>query len=132
VILQPCPGLVEQVERGELESERTMHLLESYLRPVLAEGADTIVLGCTHYPFLAAQIRAVVGETVSILDSGDAVARQVERTVCLAGAQTPSVGPKESFLTTGDPVQARALISRLWGAAVEVQAMPLEAKCEQA
>jgi glutamate racemase len=132
VILRPCPGLVELVERGELASERTMLLLESYIRPVLAAGADTIVLGCTHYPFLENQIRAIAGPAVAILDSAEAVARQVERRTRQVRSGAPSTRPKDAFFTTGDPGPARVLISKLWGAAVDVQALPVHSARGQA
>ncbi|MBF0468034.1 MAG: glutamate racemase, partial [Desulfamplus sp.] len=57
VLLQPCPGLVEQVERAELSTMLTRSLLFSYISPLLEKGADTIVLGCTHYPFLGQTIQ---------------------------------------------------------------------------
>lgn len=126
VILQPCPGLVEQVERGDLASERTLVLLESYVRPVVAAGADTLVLGCTHYPFLAEQIRGVAGPGVAILDSAEAVARQVQRRITPVRPGLPISGPKDRFLTTGEPGPARALISQLWGTPVDVHALPAE------
>lgn len=124
IILQPCPGLVEQVERGELNSEETMDMLKSYILPVCAAGADTLVLGCTHYPFLQPQIRAIVGNSVTILDSAQAIARQVERTIYQSRALTPSPGPREIFLTTGEPGPSRALFSKLWGSSVDVQHLP--------
>ena len=124
VLLQPCPGLVEQVERGELDSEKTMHLLRSYVLPVCAAGADTLVLGCTHYPFLAPQIRAIAGSSVMILDSAQAIANEVERRISSAQVATPPLGPKEIFFTTGEPGPAQALFSKLWGTRVEVQLLP--------
>ena len=55
VLTQPCPGLVAQVEAGDLEGERTLDLLRAYTTPLLERGADTLVLGCTHFPFLRAR-----------------------------------------------------------------------------
>src|SRR5438067_1080833 len=79
LLTQPCPGLVEQVEAGELESAETLALLRRYVEPLLARGADTLVLGCTHYPFLRSALGRIVGDEVAIVDSGAAVARQVLR-----------------------------------------------------
>lgn len=122
IILQPCPGLVEQVERGETESERTRHLLEGYISTLLAAGADTLVLGCTHYPFLESQIRNIVGPDICMIESSAAVARQLKRRLgengCLASEQH---APSEQFFTTDAPDKMRALMSMLWGADVEVQ-----------
>jgi glutamate racemase len=122
VVLQPCPGLVEQVEGGELDSEETKRLLSSYIRPVVEAGADTIVLGCTHYPFLAEQIQALAGASVRLVDSAEAVARQVQRRISPAADDAP---PRTSFFTTGDAQQAETTMSRLWG--VPVQVRPLAA-----
>lgn len=72
VLSQPASGLVERVEAGDLDGPRTMALLRSYLQPLLDAGADTIVLGCTHYPFLSGAIRAIAGEGVHIIDPGAA------------------------------------------------------------
>ncbi len=79
IITQPCPGLVECVETGEVDGPQAQALLEQYLRPLLERGADVIVLGCTHYPFLRAQIGKIAGPDVQIIDAGAAVARQTER-----------------------------------------------------
>lgn len=68
VLLQPCPGLVEQVEKAELDGPRTEALVVRYVPPLLDRGADTIVLGCTHFPFLSSMIRAVAGPSVSLVE----------------------------------------------------------------
>lgn len=79
VLLQACPGFVERVELGDLLSPTTLALVAEHIEPLLAAGADTLVLGCTHYVYLRPAIEAIAGSTVRILDSGDAVARQVMR-----------------------------------------------------
>jgi glutamate racemase len=79
MITQPCPGLVECVERGDLEGAEPRRLVAQYTAPLLAAGADTLVLGCTHYPFLRSLIAQQVGPGVSLLDTGEAVARQTRR-----------------------------------------------------
>jgi glutamate racemase len=79
IITQPCPGLVECVEQGELSGETARRLITQYTAPLLAQGADTLVLGCTHYPFLRSLIGEIVGPKVTLLDTGAAVARQVQR-----------------------------------------------------
>jgi glutamate racemase len=104
VLRQACPGLVEQIEAGALDAPATTALLRRYLRPLLAAGADTIVLGCTHYPFLEGQIRGIVGPDVTIVDAAPAVARQAVRVLHergLAGqAETRPAGI--TYATTGD------------------------------
>ncbi|WP_230427520.1 glutamate racemase [Collimonas humicola] len=82
-ILQPCVGLVDQIEKGELRSPQTALLVRRYVAPLLEQGADTLVLGCTHYPFIRPLIEDVVQElgsgAVTIIDTGDAVCRQLAR-----------------------------------------------------
>jgi glutamate racemase len=79
VIPQVCPGLVEQVEAGELESPRTEAMLRTWLEPLLARNIDALVLGCTHYPFVRQLLERICGPAVRVLDPSAAVARQVER-----------------------------------------------------
>lgn len=78
-ICQPGHGLVQAVERCDTSSPELMALLESYLKPMLDAGADTLVLGCTHYPFLDRTIRDIAGERLQIVDTSVAVARQLAR-----------------------------------------------------
>jgi glutamate racemase len=120
VVLQPCPGLVEQVECGDLDSAQTQRLLSSCIRPVVEAGADTLVLGCTHYPFLSKQIQAVAGVSVRLVDSAEAVARQVQRRISPAAPHAP---PRTMFFTTGEAQQAETTMSRLWGTPVRVQTL---------
>lgn len=106
VITQPCPGLVEQVEQGALDAPATRALLQRYTAPLLAQGADVLVLGCTHYPFLRPLLQDVVGPGVTLVDSGAAVARQVRRVLereQLLGGEG-GAGTLE-WLTSGDAVQ---------------------------
>ena len=79
IILTPCAGLVERIERTELDTPSTRALLSSFVTPMLAAGADTIVLGCTHYPFVRDVIQDIVGNAVTIIEPGAAVARQLTR-----------------------------------------------------
>lgn len=79
VVRQGCPGLVEQIEAGALDAPATLALLAGFLQPLLATGADTIVLGCTHYPFVAPQIQQLAGPGVRLIDAAPAVARQAAR-----------------------------------------------------
>lgn len=80
---QACVGLVDLIEKGELHSPATVGLLERYLAPLLEQGADTLVLGCTHYPFVREAIegvcRRLAGSTPAIVDTGEAVTRQLLR-----------------------------------------------------
>jgi glutamate racemase len=101
IILQACPGLSDQVERGEFLSGTTRQLLEKYVLPGVAEGADTIVLGCTHYAFLSNEIAAIAGPSVTIVEPSTAIARQLARVL---PAATPCVNHsqvKTTYYTSG-------------------------------
>jgi glutamate racemase len=124
ILLQSCPGLVEQVERTDLTSDTTRSLLLRYISPLLDMGADTIVLGCTHYLFLSQLIGEIVGPSVSIVDSADAVARELARR--LGSHRTTPLRSQtgyEQFFSSAPPEQARTAISALWGRPVMVHAL---------
>jgi glutamate racemase len=124
IVTQACPGLVEQVEAGELDTPATRALVERYVRPLIARGADTLVLGCTHYPFLKPLIANVAGAGVKLIDTGDAVARQVARRLAgAAGRAQPSMS-EERFWTTGDAMAAGGIMTKLWGTPVSVEPLP--------
>ena len=102
LVRQVCPGLVEQVEAGRLDTPDTEALLRKYLEPMMTAGVDTIVLGCTHYPFLAPVIQRIVGPGVSVIDPSPAVARQVRRVMEQRGLLPASGEPRRVFYTSGD------------------------------
>ena len=78
IIEQVGTGLVEFIENGKINTQEMDYLLKSYIHPLLAQNADCLVLGCTHYPYLIPQIRKIVGPDFQIIDSGEAVARQTK------------------------------------------------------
>ena len=125
VLLQACPGWVERVERGELDGAETEAAVAQYLRPLLAQDADTLVLGCTHYPFLAPLIRRLAGPAVQVLDPAPAVARELARRLAALDLLNPAteVG-REQFWTSADPRRIGPVISALWGAPVEPALLP--------
>ncbi|BET13424.1 glutamate racemase [Pandoraea sputorum] len=78
-LCQPGHGLVERIEAGDVDSPAVMALLDKYIAPMIAEGADTLVLGCTHYPFLIPAIQRHFGTALTLIDTGAAIARQLQR-----------------------------------------------------
>jgi glutamate racemase len=102
LVNQPCPGLVEQIERGELDSPQTEALLRELLKPILGAGADTLVLACTHYPFVLPLIRRIAGDSLQVLDPAPAVARQVARVLESRGLLASTSAATPEFRTTGD------------------------------
>ncbi|MGR8981819.1 MAG: glutamate racemase [Gammaproteobacteria bacterium] len=125
ILPQACPGLVEQVEAGELSSAKTRSLIESYVAPLVSRGADTLVLGCTHYPFLRTVIQETAGPEIAVIDSSEAVARQLRRRLeahdLLAGSEEPGF---EQFWTSADPAKAGPVIAQLWRRGVKVDRFP--------
>lgn len=93
-LLQPCRGLVDQIELGTLDSDATHAMLRGFILPLLEQGADTLVLGCTHYPLVRASIEAVIARAgagdVALVDTGDAVARQLVRLLDAGGLLRPA------------------------------------------
>jgi glutamate racemase len=123
IVTQACPGLVEQVEAGELASTATRELVARYTKPLLERGADTLVLGCTHYPFLRPVIAEIAGPQVQLIDTGEAVARQVVRKLPEKLIGRIDSKPEERFWTTGDAGSAARIMSVLWGRTVAVAAL---------
>lgn len=98
-----CPGLVQQIELGDLEGPLTRTILETALIPMLKEGIDTVVLGCTHYPFVIPLIQQIVGEKVRVIDPAPAVARQTNRLLRANGELSQAEGSGEiQFFTSGN------------------------------
>jgi glutamate racemase len=119
VIVQPCPRLVEQVELGETDTHITRSLLRQYIEPLLAREVDTLVLGCTHYPFLRGPISEIAGSDVAIIDTGPAVARQVAR---ITDQHKLRVGKGHlRYWTTGEVAQVAPALHRLLGTTVTVE-----------
>jgi glutamate racemase len=101
VVEQVCLGLADRVEAGELAGPATEQLLRGFLDPMLAAGADTIVLGCTHYPFVIETIRRLVGPAVQVIDPAPAVARHLASLLHHYRIEAPATRAGEHrFLTT--------------------------------
>jgi len=116
-----CPGLVQQIERGQLDNVETRAILESALQPMLAEGIDTVVLGCTHYPFVIPLIQEIVGPGVRVIDPAPAVARQAGRLLDAAGTRSDNTRQgRLLFYTSGDASQFRLILPELLGDPGEV------------
>lgn len=120
----PCRGLVELIEAGRLSAPETEALLQDCLSPMLAAGVDTLVLGCTHYPFVMPLIRQIAGPEVAIIDPAPAVARQTARLLEQHGLQSDRQEPGDvQFYTTGDADRLQEQVEQLLGESWPVQAL---------
>lgn len=115
-----CPGFVEFVERGDTASEQVRVLAQRLLAPVRAAKVDSLLLGCTHYPFLARTIGEVMGRDVVLVSSADETAFEVERALIELGVERRSgLPPARRFISTGDAVSFARLGRRLLGPEID-------------
>ncbi len=125
LINQVCPGLVEQVEAGQLNTPETLALLDRFLTPIRSGGADTIVLACTHYPFVIDAIRQLA-PGIDVIDPAPAIARQVKRVLSerslLASADQHG---QHSFVTSGERAAFERVLKVLVQIEAEAEAVPV-------
>jgi glutamate racemase len=125
VVSQPCPGWVDLVERGETTGPAAREAVRAYVQPLLERGADTLVLGCTHYAFLEPLIRELAGPSVAVVNPAPAVARQLHRRLTAEGLYVSKTsGGAERFFCTGDPIAVSKVLTKLWGTTVAAQPLP--------
>ncbi|MCI4411488.1 MAG: glutamate racemase [Thiotrichales bacterium] len=126
VLLRACAGFVEQVEAGALHGDVTRQLVRQHVQPLVDAGVDTLVLGCTHYPFLLDEIRAAATDAVHIIDPSAAIARQLQRKLtekeALSEANQQGV---DCFWTSGETAKVAAIVGQLWQQEVSVKALPV-------
>ena len=116
--LQACVGLVDQIEKGELLSTQTAQLLRRYIAPLIEQDADTLVLGCTHYPFVRPLIEEIAGDLstnpIAIIDTGDAVSRQLKRVLSNNSLlQSPQQQGNVTAFTTGNQTTLKIAFNSL-------------------
>jgi glutamate racemase len=133
-VLQGCSGLANQIELGELDSDATAAMLKRYILPLLDQGIDTLVLGCTHYPLVQAAIETIIAaatpRAIVLVDTGEAVARQLGRLLA-AGRQERPAGSSSALLdgyTTASATALTVAFSSLLGLQVAVQEVELGTK----
>ena len=122
IITQPCPGLVEAIEQLNVDTAAIHQLLHDALSPLLEKGADTLVLGCTHYTYITEQIREIAGDEVAIVDTDDAVARRLASVLEEHGSLAAGSGDIR-FISSSNNGEQQQLLSRCWGEQVEVAAL---------
>lgn len=133
-LLQACTGLAAQIELGEPDSDATAAMLQRYIAPLLDQGADTLVLGCTHYPLVQAAIEHIIAKTtpreIVLIDTGQAVARQLARLLAAAGSARPEDGHPATLggYASASATALQAAFSALLGLEVPVQEVAIGAK----
>lgn len=116
VIEQIGHGLVQLIENGDIESAEMMELLENYLKPMVEQNIDYLVLGCSHYPYLIPQIRKIIPKNVMIIDSGEAVAKQTKKILEQFNLLNTSTEKKwQKFYTNSNPSVLKTILNRNTG-----------------
>lgn len=113
ILSLPCPGVMEYVERGELDSPALEDHLRRLLAPVLVPQPDAIVLGCTHYPFLRPVLRRIVGDTTELIDGSAGTARETARQLRAANLENPQEQGSVTFLNTSEDADMIELCKKL-------------------
>ncbi len=114
VLTEPCPDLVTLVEQGELEGPETTRRIAAHVRPLVDAGADTLILGCTHFSFLRLSIEREAGPGIAVIDTGPAVARQLMRVLARDAADRSAGSGRVDIFTSGDTSAFSATSRRLW------------------
>lgn len=125
VIIQPCPGLVELIERDEKNSAECELLLNAYLQPLLDKGVDTIVLGCTHYPLVKGLINKICGNHVVIMETALPVTEQLQRQLARNNLLNSSInkGTSRFYSSKHGDIQ-QALFSHIWQHPLQLNSYP--------
>jgi glutamate racemase len=124
VIAQPCPGLAHAIEQGRMDDPALLELIERCCAPLREQQVDTVVLGCTHYPFVAEHIQAALGPQVRLLDTAHAVARQVARVAQAVQPHAQAAETLPQLWTNGDPDQLQRLARGWLGFPFQVRRLP--------
>lgn len=121
----PCPGLAREIELGQLDTPSLRQLVATFAAPLRAAQVDTVVLGCTHYPFVAPLFQAELGPGVRLVDTADAVARQTAR-LCEGLHATGHDGLPGSVAlwTTGEPAHLSRVAQQWLHLDTPAQALP--------
>ncbi|GAA6205233.1 MULTISPECIES: glutamate racemase [Thalassotalea] len=122
VFIQPCLGLVELIEQGLQTSDKFIHLLEQYLAPLIAQGIDTLVLGCTHYPFMSEAIKKIMPSGIELIETATPVSEQLKRQLIkhhLLAKKTSNLA--HQFYSSSETPTQNKIFSQLWGTSINVE-----------
>ena len=122
--LQACAGLAHAIEAGDANSAEVLALVDRYTAPLREADVDTVVLGCTHYPFVAQHIQKALGAEVRLVDTADAVARRAQQLATSLQAATDAVPRQTARLwTTGDLSTLQSVAGRWLDFEAETQVL---------
>jgi len=125
VFIQPCPGLVELIEQGLHESEQCRKILNDFLSPLIQKNIDTLVLGCTHYPFVSSLIQEIVGDEITIVETSKPVTDQLARQLENQGLLTShSKTPQQIFFSSTISQEQQILMSTFFGHNIFLEQLP--------
>lgn len=113
VISQACIGLADQIEQGLLDDQQTRALLQTYLQPIAAAGCDSLVLGCTHYPFIKPLLDELLSEQIKVFDTGPAIARHLRTVLFQKQLLATDSLSANAFYTTGSTLQFERVLRLL-------------------
>jgi len=120
-------GLVPLIEQGDVSSDAVRQKLDAFLTPMLEAGADTLVLGCTHYPFLSETIEDLVGNRLALIDTGVAIARQLARKLAeFELATSPDAQPTVRYLSTKNAAHLREMAAALLRVEANAETVAIE------
>ena len=124
ILTRAGTGLVELIEQPQVDEAAALKLLASFIQPMRDKGADTLVLGCTHYSLIRAQIAIIAGPDMHIVDAGTAVAKELQRRLLATGLNSlaTTVQPVK-FVTSGDLKAQQLLLARYWPGPVAITAL---------
>jgi glutamate racemase len=125
IVPQPCPGLADLIEQGHLEGDVLRARLEELTEPLKRACVDTVVLGCTHYPFVRGPLGKVLGPDVQLIDSAPAIARRTDHLLREGAIRESSGEGTIRLLTTGNPDAVAPVVRRLWGEPLPVEAVQI-------
>jgi glutamate racemase len=117
---------VDLIEQGELDGDVLSARVAELTRPLVEAGVDTVVLGCTHYPFVAGALRDALGPGVEIVDSGPAIARRLAQVLGEASLGAARGPGSLRVWTTGEPGAVKRVLDRLWGETVALDRVAIE------
>jgi glutamate racemase len=126
VLAQPCPGLVDLIEQGHLDGDVLDARIGALTQPLRDARVDTVVLGCTHYPFVGGALQRALGPAVEIVDSGPAIARRLQQILRDSKLEAAPGPGSLRVWTTGEPGAVQPVVDRLWGEAVALDRVAIE------